>query len=219
MKMNLLFIISDSEKKIEKMVNKFRLPFNALTKGIGTASKSMLDFFGLNETEKYISLSLIPNYMEEDIFRQLDENMKLKKVGNGIAFSVSLSSSSRYINDAFLKKEGEKMKIEKNNELKYHLLVSIVNEGYAEQVMNAAKKCGANGGTLINGRELGGQNRFKFFNMTMEPEKDIILIVCKNEEKNNIMEKIIEKTGLKTEAQGMCFSLPIERALGLNDDN
>ena len=91
--------------------------------------------------------------------------MKLKEVGNGIAFSVPLSSSSRYINEAFEKKEGEIMEETKIKERKYQLLVTIVNEGYSEKVMNAAKKCGANGGTLINGRETGGKNSFKFFNI------------------------------------------------------
>lgn len=217
--MKLLFIITDNDKKVEKIINKFKLPFNTITHGIGTASKSMLNFFGLDESEKYISMSLIPNYMENGIFERLNEYMKLKEVGNGIAFSVPLSSSSKYINDAFMKKEGEIM--EDNGlvkERKYHLLVTIVNEGFADKVMNAAKKCGANGGTLINARELGGKNSFKFFNMTMEPEKDVVLIVCKNEEKNKIMETIINKVGVKTEGQGMCFSLPIDTTLGLSDD-
>lgn len=219
MNIKLLFIISDNEKKIEKVINKFKLPFNTITHGIGTASESILNFFDLVETEKYISMSLIPDYLENNVFNRLNDYMKLKEVGNGIAFSVPLSSSSKYVNDAFIKKEGEIME---NKELvkerKYHLLVTIVNEGFADKVMNAAKKCGANGGTLINGRELGGKNSFKFFNMTMEPEKDVILIVCKDKEKNKIMETIIEKVGVKTEGQGMCFSLPIDTTLGLSDD-
>lgn len=218
MNMKALVIISDNERKIEKVINKFKLPFNTITHGTGTASKSMLNFFGLNENEKCINVSLIPEYMEKDLFDKLNEFMKLKEIGNGIAFSIPLSSSSKYINNAFAKKEGEKMEDSKIKERKYQLLVSIVNEGYSEKVMNAAKKCGANGGTLIKGRELGGKNSFKFFNMTMEPEKDIVLIVCKNEEKNKIMEIIIEKTGLKTDGQGMCFSLPIDTTLGLSDN-
>ena len=205
MNMKLLFIISDNEKKIEKVINKFKLPFNTITHGIGTASKSMLDFFGLNETEKYIVVSIIPDFMEYNIFSKLEEYLRLKEVGNGIAFSVPLSSSSKYVIDAF------------NKKAKYHLLISIVAEGYAEKVMNAAKKCGANGGTLIKGRELGGKNSFKFFNMTMEPEKDIVMIVCNDKDKNKIMETILNKTGIKTEGKGLCISLPIDCTLGLND--
>ena len=50
--------------------------------------------------------------------------------------------------------------------------------------MNVAKKNGANGGTLLKGREFGNKG-FKFFNVQVEPEKDILLIVCKENDKNN----------------------------------
>jgi len=220
MNMKLLFIIADSEKKLEKVINRFQLPFNVITHGIGTASKSMLDFFGLVETEKNISMSIIPDNLEVKIFDELNNYMKLKNVGNGIAFTVPLSSSSKYVMDAFNNKEGDKMDENKytSKNKKYHLLITIVNDGYSEKVMNAAKKCGANGGTLVKGRELGGKNSFKFFNMTMEPEKDIVLIVCEEKEKNKIMEGILEKTGIKKEGKGMCISLPIDSTLGLNDN-
>ena len=217
MNMKLLFIIADYEKKIEKIINKFKLPFNTITYGSGTASQSMLDFFGLVETEKYISMSIIPDIMEKKIFSKLDEDLKLKEIGNGIAFTVPLSSSSKYVRDAFKKKEGDKMEEKKSNK-KYHLIMAVVADGYADKVMNAAKKCGANGGTLIKGRELGGKNSFKIFNMTMEPEKDIVLIVCPEKDKNKIMETILEKTGIKTDGKGVCISLPIDTTLGLNDE-
>lgn len=217
MNMKLLFIIADYEKKIEKIIDKFKLPFNTIIYGSGTASQSILDFFGLVETTKYISISVIPSVMERQIFLKLDEDMKLKEVGNGIACTVPLSSSSKYVRDAFMKKEGEKMETMEENR-KYHLVMAVVADGYADKVMSAAKKCGANGGTLIKGRELGGKNSLKIFNMTMEPEKDIILIVCKEEEKNKIMEAILEKTGIKTDSKGMCLSLPIDATIGLNDD-
>ena len=40
-------------------------------------------------------------------------------------------------------------------EATYELIVKIVKEGYSDQVMNAAKKVGCMGGTLIEGRSLG----------------------------------------------------------------
>ena len=83
--------------------------------------------------------------------------------------------------------------------------------------MSIAKKNGANGGTLIKGRGMGSKNSFKFFNMTIEPEKDIVLIVCDNDSKNKIMEAILEKTGIKTEGKGICLSLPIDSTIGIDE--
>ena len=137
--------------------------------------------------------------------------MRLKEIGKGVAFTTPLSSSPQYIHEVFSGKKGTKMK----NKNGYHLLITIVIEGYAEKVMNVAKKCGANGGTVIKGREIGSKSGFKFFNVQVEPEKDILLIVCKDEDKNKIMEGILEKYGANTEAKGLCITLPIDNTVGI----
>ena len=211
MNLKLLFVILDSEKKISQLINKFKLPFNVVSHGIGTASKSMLDFFGLVPSEKVILLAIIPGYLEKDIMLYLHENLKLEGIGTGVGFIVPLSSSSKYINEAFEKKE----EIIMENNTNHHLIITIVQEGFADKVMSAAKKNGANGGTLIKGRGLGEKNSFKFFNMTIEQEKDIIMIVCNDENKNKIMNGILEKNGIKTEGKGICISLPIDSSIGI----
>ena len=61
MNLKMLFVICNSEKKLNKLLNRYKLPFNTVFKGIGTASKSMLDYFGLVPTEKCILMSIIPD--------------------------------------------------------------------------------------------------------------------------------------------------------------
>lgn len=218
MNLKMLFIINDNENKIIKLVNKYKLPFNVVTHGEGTASKSMLDYFGLIGTEKIVNMSIISDLLEEKIFDYLKKNLNLEEIGKGIAFTIPLTSSSKYLVDAFnVKDVKEKMEDKMENKINYHLIMVIVNEGYAEKTMTAAKRVGANGGTVLHARGLGGKNSFKFFNMTIEPEKDIILIVCGNENKNKIMEEVLDKVGIKTKAKGICISLPIENVYGINE--
>lgn len=212
MNIKMLFIINDNEKKLIRFINKFHLPFNTVMHGVGTASQGILDFFNLVPTEKNILLSIIPDVKEKEILNHLNEAMKIKEIGNGIGFTVPLSSSSKYILDAFSKEEGEKMK----NKNDYHLIITIVNDGYADKVMDIAKKNGANGGTLLKGRSIGENRSLKFFNMAIEPEKDVLLIVCHQKDKNKIMTEILEKEGINKTAQGMCFSLPIDNTIGSN---
>ena len=209
MNMKMLFIINDNEKKLKTFINKFHLPFNLIMYGDGTATQGILDFLDLVKTKKNILISLIPSYIEKEIFNFFN-NTDIKEMGKGIVFTVPLSSSSYYVKNAFKEEEGNNMK-EKSD---YHLIITITNEGNAEKVMNIAKKNGANGGTLLKGRGMGGKNNFKFFNMTIEPEKDVLLIVCHKSDKNKIMEAIIEKEGIKTSARGMCISLPIDNMIG-----
>ncbi len=213
MNLKLLFVISDDEKKMKVLINEFMLPFNAIMYGEGTASQGILDFLGLTKTEKKVFTSIIPCTREKEILNFIKKEMKIKKAGNGIAFTIPLTSSPEYIRDVFKEKTGGKMK----NKLGYHLLLTVLAEGYTEKAMNVARKNGANGGTLIKGREIGDKHSFKFFNMTVEPEKDVLLIVCKDSDKNNIMQGILEKFGANTEARGVCISLPIDNTVGIDE--
>ncbi len=213
MNLKLLLIINDNEKSLKLLTNDFSLPFNVVTHGEGTASQGILDFLGLSKTEKIVFISIIPENYEKEILSYIKKEMKIKEIGKGVAFTIPLTSSPKYIHEAFKEKKGTKMK----NERDYHLLITMVVEGYAEKVMATAKRNGANGGTLIKGRELGSKSGFKFFNVTVEPEKDILLIVCKEDEKNKIMSAILEKFGANTEARGICVTLPIDNTVGIND--
>lgn len=213
MNLKLLFIINDDEKKIKLLIDEFTLPFNVIMYGEGTASQGILDFLGLTKTEKIIFSSIIPDSREKEILNYIKRELELKEIGRGVAFTIPLTSSPSYVLEIFKEKKGAKMK----NKLGYHLLVNILVEGYAEKAMEVARKNGANGGTLIKGRELGNKNGFKFFNMTVEPEKDILLIVCKDSDKNKIMEAILNKYGANTEARGVTISLPIDNTIGIDE--
>ncbi len=212
MNLKLLFVINDNEKKLKLLTDEFALPFNTVMHGEGTASQGILDFLGLTKTEKIVLASIIPDVYEKEILSFIKKEMKIKEIGIGVAFTTPLSSSPQYLREAFKNKKGVTMK----NKSGYHLLLTIVIEGYAEKVMAVAKRHGANGGTLLKGREFGTKG-FKFFNVQVEPEKDILLIVCKDQDKNNIMQGILEKFGANTEAKGVCLSLPIDNAVGLNE--
>ena len=210
MNMKMLFIINDNEKKLNTLINKFHLPFNTIMYGEGTASQSILDFLGLSKTKKNILASIIPDGMENDLISYLKDSTNINEIGKGVAFTVPLSSSSKYIKEAFQEKEENNMK----NKSNYHLVITVAAEGKADKIMDIAKKSGANGGTLLKGRGMGGKSSLKFFNMTIEPEKDILLIVCKEDTRKKIMESILEKYGINTDSKAMCISLPIDCVLG-----
>lgn len=210
MNLKLLFIINDDEKCLKRLTNAFALPFNVVSHGKGTASQGILDFLGLTKTEKIVFTSIIPDIYEKELLSYIKKEMKIKEIGRGVAFTTPISSSPKYLSEVFKDNGGKIMK----GKREYHLLLTIVIEGYAEKVMGVAKKYGANGGTIIQGREIGTKSSFKFFNVEVEPEKDILLIVCKEEDKNTIMEKILEKYGANTDAKGLCITLPIDNVIG-----
>ena len=204
---------SNLERKFIKMLGKYKVGFKVVLHGIGTASSSLLEYFGLNEEEKAIITSVVPPVICKHILKGIEQEMN--DPGRGIAFSIPLSSSTKYMLDYYQKHEMEDIEMKEANQ---HLIVTIVNEGYADKVMNEAKKVGATGGTTLNGRGLENEKIVKFLNISIEPEKDVVLIIAPTDKKNKIMNVIVENCGLKTPGAGICFSLPVDHVVGLNQE-
>ena len=203
------------ETKILKVINKYKVGFKYVMYGEGTASSSLLEYFDLNDEGKAIILSVLPNVMCKKILIEISDKIKVNECGKGILFSMTLSSGTKYMLDYYKNSEMEDIEME---DAYQHLIVTIVNQGYAEKVMTEAKKSGATGGTTINGRGLGDGKAIKFLNISIEPEKDIVLILVPTDKKNSIMEAILNNCGLKTPGAGICFSLPVDHVVGLNKE-
>lgn len=208
----LLVMIYNNEKKLKNILKKYKLNFNVMTYGSGTASLSLLTYFGLDKVKKSLYFSLIPSSIEEKVLQELETKLNLKQIGEGIGFTISLTSSNKFIKD-ILDKEGDMMK----NKDEYELIITIVKEGYSDLVMQAAKKEKATGGTVIYGRSLES-SRTILANLTIEPEKDIVLNIVPKEIKKQVMESINKETGVKTEARGLIMSIPIDNVIGLHEE-
>ncbi len=95
----------------------------------------------------------------------------------------------------------------------YELIVCIVNSGFAEEVMSAARECGARGGTIINARGTARQEAEEIIHMTIHPEKEIVLILVEKTIKDQILHAVYKKVGLDSKGQGIAFTLPVDEAL------
>lgn len=215
--LKLLVIISEEghEKQLKKIYDKYNISLKTVTHAIGTASSSILNYFGLIETEKRINLAVIPDYLEIKILNEINEKLKIKNHGTGITFTIPISSTNKYLLDNF-NNNGIKENI-KMNEKKYHLIITIVLEGNLEQVMTAAKKMGAQGGTVIRGRGLGNKEALKLFGFEIEAGRELVLNVVEEDIKNKVMEEITKTVGIKTPGKGVCLSIPVDNVIGVND--
>ncbi len=97
----------------------------------------------------------------------------------------------------------------------FELILTIVNEGFSEAVMDAARSKGATGGTLISGRGTAKEETLAKFKVFMTPEKEIVLILSPKENTKNILLVINEKCGLTTDAHGIAFALPVDDVVGI----
>ena len=101
------------------------------------------------------------------------------------------------------------------DDIKYELVVCIVNKGFNEQVMIAAKGCGAKGGTVINARGTAKEDISKRFDYIVTPEKEIVLLVVPVEIKDDILHALYKEVGLHTPGQGIVFTMPVDETAGI----
>ncbi|MEW6622754.1 MAG: P-II family nitrogen regulator [Bacillota bacterium] len=100
--------------------------------------------------------------------------------------------------------------------INHDLIITIVNKGNSEKVVEASKRAGAEGGTLICGRGTGIHEHAKLFGITIEPEKEIVLTLIKRELCEKVLDAITEETDLNKPGKGIAFVLEVERVVGIN---
>ena len=91
--------------------------------------------------------------------------------------------------------------------IKHDLILTIVNRGFADEVMSAAKAAGAFGGTVVNARGTGTHELQHFFGAIIQPEKELVMILTEREKRNSIMEAICRDAGLSKEGMGICLTV------------
>ena len=97
----------------------------------------------------------------------------------------------------------------------YEVIFAIVNEGYAEEVMDLAREQGARGGTILGARGVAREEAAAFFGISLNIEKEILMMVVPKDIKNDILNAIYKEMGMAKKAQGIAFSLPVTDAAGL----
>ena len=100
----------------------------------------------------------------------------------------------------------------------HEVIFCVVNAGFSEAVMDAAKEFGARGGTVIRARGTANSESEKLFGITIQPEKEIVMILVPSDIKDDILHALYKEVGLKTPGQGIAFSMPVDNVVGLSSN-
>lgn len=95
-------------------------------------------------------------------------------------------------------------------------IVTIVERGKADKIIEAAKQAGASGATIFYGRGTGESEVKKFLKVNIEASKEIILILSEKEQLKDIMTAMIIAGKLKEPGMGIIFTIPIDNLIGLH---
>ncbi len=153
----------------------------------GTAEISLLQKLGLGQTKK----TLIAYLQNEKSFacKAVQDAMCAQNEHTGILFKI------------FLEKDNLS---EKSDNL---LVCVIVNAGYAESVMQEARKAGARGGTIINARGTGKEQDMDFFGIQIVPEKEMLVMVAQKDLAEVLVKTVKDMPLLKSPGSGLVFTV------------
>lgn len=212
-KYSLLCIIVDFQNgsKILKEAKKLGVTGGTFFLGKGTVDNYLLDILGLNEIRKEILMMIINEELEDTIFDELNRKFSFNKPNHGISFSMPIKSCIGLKNFRYIPNP-EKRGV---NNMQYEAIFTITDKGLSDKVLEAAKSAGSTGGTVIHGRGSGTKENARLFNIEIEPEKEIVLILSTIEKTESIVNSIKEKLNINHPGKGIIFVLDVNKALGL----
>lgn len=217
-------INKEDENKFSEIINECATALHFSGIGYGTARSNYMAYFGFNEIEKRVTMSLIPAEAERSILTAVGHGLKLYLVGRGIAFTLPLSGISNIINDAILsgeikvdpaqKRRGAVSKSKEKNRM-HELVIAVVNRKFTDTAIEAARSAGATGATVFHTKSINNAKAEQAIGTTVDQETDSLFFLTSLEYKSKIMEAVRDAAGLKTEGGAMIFSLPVDDLVGI----
>ena len=195
-----------SKNKVERVISKLCR---------GTATDSMLDILGLEATEKVMFEAVVRDSQIPQLKKNLITQMNMETSGNGIAVFLPMDGIGGEKALKYLVGDGPVVKSEEEKvENKVVLIMSIVDKGFTDELMDTARNAGATGGTVVKAKGTGADIA-KFFGVSISEEKEIVYIVADKQKRDDIMHAIMQSCGTNTEAHGIVFSLPVDSVMGI----
>ena len=219
-----------------------KVRFFYVAKGMGTAASDILDLLGIGAEDKAVISCLEQAVMVHVLMKEVMQKLNLANPGTGIAFSMPLSAlnnplllvfkqsiyeneklsaaltkAATTLNDPAAASHGKKRGTMANIH-SHDLILGIVNHGFSDEFMNTARAAGATGGTVLQARGQAHEGPVKYFGISVQEEKEIILVLTSCEKKVEIMRAVSEQHGLNSQAQGIILSLPVDEVMGIQSD-
>lgn len=186
----------------------------------GTATSELMDLLGLTHRERDLLVGFGDAAAVDALLNRLDDDDGYRGIlrVRGIALSVPMTAVSHFLASALAVPAGsiaEGGAHHMSNDKEYSLILVTVNQGGTDRLMQTACAAGATGGTVIRGRWVGAQRLEQFHGVSLQDEKEAVLIACARDKRNDIMDAITQHHGAHTGEQALLCALPVDRLVKL----
>lgn len=205
---------------MQKLYGDYQIFLHNQRVGRGTATSEIMDILGLDSSEKDIVLSYAPASVSDQLMSDLDNDLRGAVRTSGIVFDIPLTGVNNlvamaisYQTEQTRKGNGGVSPVE--GAKKSSMILITCSRGCADEIMITAKAKGARGGTVMKARTVGVEDLEQAYDLKINNEREIVAIVVTAEKRNAIMDAVNEAHGLKSDAQAMICSLPIDQIVHL----
>lgn len=167
----------------------------------------------LPEQGKGLLLTVVHEDVVDGLLNHIDQQLHLSNTSAGISFVIDLKQARGVIGSYEEIQEGIMLK--KRVRSGYELVITIVDQGRSTIVLEAARKEGATGGTVIPGAGIGSLDDSLALDIPITPEKEIVLILVESKKADKVMDSIMEKAEINQPGKGIALLLDVERTVGL----
>jgi len=172
--------------------------------GRGLARTNLAAVLGLGESLKDMILMLVDGDSVDSVKNAIIQTTSREKRNFGELFVTNVNSLFKAGNGTNTDSEEQSMNTQ--NEM----ITVIVNKGYADDIMAAARSAGAGGGTVVNARGTARETDQRFFGMHIVPEKEMLIMIVPSDKKEAVMKKISELKCLKEPGMGIAYASSVE---------
>ncbi len=188
------------------------LPGATILLGRGTCRKGILTWLCLDNPKREIVLMAGSDDPGRKAMEAVATKLKFEKHRHGIIFSTRIPTiiGASTITE---NQQGGKTKM-----AKYQAIYVIIDRGKAEEVTEAARSAGATGATILNARGSGIHEAEKIFQIPIEPEKEVVLILTRPDLTEPITNAIRRQLEIDKPGKGIIFVQDVEAAYGLFEE-
>lgn len=186
----------------------------------GTAPGNLSEAFGVGNIDKILFVAALPLGDADHLLRTMNKEMHLYRANSGIGFTIPVNAANRHfirILQSETTADPEKTTHKGDNMpgSEYALITAVINQGFSEDVISAAREVGAVGGTIVHSRQMLNEKTAGAWGFSLQEDRETVLILARTEKKSAIMKAISDRCGIQTEARGIVLSLPVDQQIGI----
>ena len=212
--LTLVFVDPKMEKNVKQALFAANVRGATWVYGRGTVGGKYLSLLGLDSVKKAVCLMVHRTIRREEIANLIGNRCQMHKHGRGICLALPVQEVYGIVNKEDATRDTITYKGE--HTMNDQMIVVIVEKNRGDDVVEAAKRGGARGATILHGRGSGAEKIEHFVHLEIEPEKEIVLVAAQNGQADAIIQSIRQDFDFDKPNTGILFTLALSGVLGMN---